>query len=991
MYRTKNIYVCVMYTNGMDLNHIKKPDHNKNATYNLVNKMINTLTLSPPFNLYYSNVKEHIAHNYIIYENTFRELPKMYNILDSDNYGTFDNEPNEKYSTEKILVYTRKTKELEKMMTFEYYNSFNFQYLESYNYNPNLYYSKFDNNNNILTPTITPYTKNIVSINLDYSAYDFFNNSELLTNMYNTYKDLSYDNTFLVYNSLEGGSLPEVYHYHIQKVKLFDINLSHEVTEGLIEINPLNSSFAPMYAIKITDDNISHILNNFPKFAYKCREVKIGDDIYKYIIQIFFYTFKGNKYLLFSFRRTNTKNIKVNKGRIIQEYWDDIYGKAYDKYGIIYLPVGIIIYGNKENKELILTDDIINEMKRPFITHPNIIKLFNTYMRNEPVVHINNYSNLKECTNIPKIISNSIIEGFVENIFCRRLPYLYTFKEQYYGKETNCGLLDIGGNKFFSMQVNEALEKNIIYNDVFKNTNYIFPLYYASFTHNSSKYMIFQELLTNLHAYIDFDNKNLEINNNIINSFMLVVLHNLIKLNKMHNVVYNIESLHDIYVFPENRQFIEYNFDNNIVIPIIKNNNEIKINHYGKNILFKFKDINNNHITVEESYIKFIKLLSEKLNSYGVINPTINNIMQDFDNNYSINKSVNHFLYAVNMFAHKLNLYDAYTWCKKMVCAQYKDVQCDNDLVIQQYIIHIIKNTPNQSFDMTIIKKGNIYVSGTFNNEYTNIDMYQENIFFSNQIIYLTSYNYLVSEADVYRDLLNNPYALNSTTSRVIMFRVIADTEVPNFNYKSYSNMMKSFRDIINSSLNITEPKVKDMIHNLIDDTIQDILHYIMKNKYNTFNGYFNYNYNDGMYELIAFKPANFLEIISVMKITPNGIMLFNNISIFNNWMKNEIFKYVENMYIDLLNISPFIKQKILGKNISNIYDIIPIFKEHLDLYINNNIYDKFDMFTIPIFDSAIHLIDYEIPLFNKTLDGGYYKKYIDMKKKYIRAKKIDN
>lgn len=413
------------------------------------------------------------------------------------------------------------------MFTFSYYSKFRFEYLTSNNYNPQLYNSVFDDpmyNNNIITTTVTLVTNNLIAVNLQYSAYDFYKNNGLLIDMYNMYKNLSYnDNSYLVYNSLEVGSLPEVYHYHIQKAKLMRPHFQriNSNIKGFYKVS--GNTYANMYCIKINEFGLENLFNLFPKFAYECREVSQYGNIYKYSMQIFFYCIDLIDCMFFSFKKTNVINIYIQEDGILpQQYWDDIYGTLYQRENIIYLPVGIVIF---EGTELNLTNSLVTEMKSLYHEHPNINGIMTNILSSnlgkvKAITKNIRLNPLRACMNIEKQFENAIFNKKNINIICKRLPYLYKLNE-------NDGLIYVNGNKYFITTVNET--------DIMRENNYenyIYPLYYGKITHNNKIFEIYQEITTYFDTYIDFEEHNLRSDNNIINAFVVCVFHNLIYLKK---------------------------------------------------------------------------------------------------------------------------------------------------------------------------------------------------------------------------------------------------------------------------------------------------------------------------------------------------------------------------------------------------------------------------------------------------------------------------
>lgn len=901
--------------------------------HNIVNNMFKKIKLTEPLNKYYNNIEEYFLNGYQIYENSLNRLPKIYDIMDNDKYYKFNEYPHPKYSTSTIPVYFRQIKELENMFSPFYYNTFKFEYFDSINYNPQLYNFEY-HNNNIIIPTITPVTNNLICVNLNYNTYDFFSNKGLLIDMYNTYKNLAhYDKTFLVYNSLELGSLPEIYHYHIQKA-IIQKPTFVKILDGLYEAHA--STFANVYCIKISEIELENFYDNFGAFIYNCRKVLFKGMYYKYSAQIYFYNFDDEDYLLFSFRKTSVKNIVVKNNKLSQAYWDDIYGSSFEKYGIIYLPIGIVICNNSLSD---ITENMIKDMKKPFVPHPLIKKKYEKYMFKK--TEIKYYQNIVACSNIGRDIDNAIKNDTIANIKCNMLPYLY--------KDGDTGLLHIGGNKFYVTKFSELANKYINF-----ETKYIYPIIYAQFIYKNEKYMLFQEIMSNLKVYINFENNNLINDNNIINLFMLSVLNSLLVLKKKHNIVYYIESLDDLYVCSELRGLIDYDI-NGIKVTVSNTDNSLKIKHYGKNILFTFKEIKYNK-SIEDSYKNFITLLDNYLNSKNIYNPTIKKILHTLNNtHYNILECMNHFKYASDMYAFRPPYYSNYIFYKKYI---------ENEPY--ENLVQRVLNSPDLNIDNNLItvqdvKEGEYYVSGVNNSQNDSMEAFSENKFYTNQITYLAHIKEL--DNSKYIGLLESLYMKTTTYSRLMIFKTkggkilyINNDNDSIFNKKSFSEIQFS---VISSFLpGLTRDKIKEFNEKYFKKTvineeiIQNLFNFYLQIKYPQYDAYSSFNTTDRMREIITLNITNYVNLVAILKLTNLGFLIFNNITIFNNWIKNEIYN---NKFFNSINMPKYISSNFSFNG--STYAFIK-YKDIIIDYLNN-LNKKYDVLTSPIQPNIYDFIEF--------------------------------
>ncbi|ARF10129.1 hypothetical protein Hokovirus_1_8 [Hokovirus HKV1] len=786
----------------------------------IIQNMFREVTLTSPFNTYYNNVKIQVVNNYTVYVNNFNNLKNTYDILNEAEYYKYNELPSPKYSTSNIPVYMKPIHELENMLTYNYYKKFNFGYIHTYNFNPTLFASKYLNNYNlIITPTITPYTSNLVALIPSNTAYDFFIDSKkLLDSMYELYIDLNKDQKYLIYNSLETGSLPELYHFHIQKIELTKPKLE-QISKGLYKV--INDNiWGNMYCFAIQEMSWDKLCLILPLLLFKCRSYVKEDDKYKYSAQIYLYPFDNVDYLYFSFKKNNVKNIKLNPDKyLINEYWQELYGNSYVKYNMRYLPVGIIMYNNDTNKPLIINDEVIKEIHSAYHYHPNIKNVYKKVLitltgktRDHSIIP---YDYINSCISLTARFAFTLYGNKkIINGSCKNLPFLYKDTEQFFGSEVNTGVLYINGNKFYVINVdnNSDKQEESIHKIVKYNCPFIFPYYYNSFVNDKKKYMCFQSIQTNVLKYLNFNKHDLK--HDFIHLCILVVAYNLLYLYQKHNLVYDIDTLEDLLVCDENRGLIDYEF-NDFNYPIGKTLNDFKILHNGNNILFKFKNLNNNilsnsnnNININDSFKKFIFLLNDKVNNFN--NLLLINIINS--NNFNINDVPKLFDFSINNFAYRPPNYQNYNIYKNFKCKKSYEslIKCtpdafeelekknDSDFMMQKEKLqkycdmilnenndcsnkieydNLINTIKNSNFDFfkhfeeINLPQDEIFVSGTTNNKDQSTEIFTENSHYFNKITYVAHMSGLIYQTYLFH--LYNTYMKNTSFSRIIVYKSI--------------------------------------------------------------------------------------------------------------------------------------------------------------------------------------------------------------------------
>jgi hypothetical protein len=1045
----------------------------RNTVLNMFDKIQNT----QPFNRYYNSIRIETDKNFIKYINNFLENNEpTYDILSSEKYVKFDFLPNPKYSTQDIVVYMRSIKELEKMLTYDYYTKFNFDTFVSYKYNPTLYNSEKINKQNIiesyiLTPTITPHLGNIVVIRLDKNAYDFYFENRLFADMWQTY--ISLPDNYLVYNSIELGSLPEIYHYHIQKVKLTKPRMI-KLTEGFYKIDgnislidngdQYYNPYANMYCIGVDEIGIDNLLENLGVFLWKCRYVVIDDIAYKFSSQIFLYNFGDQDYLMFSFKKNKISNIRLVNESLSKEYYDDIYGDSYQKYGLIYLPLGIIICNEKSNPRF-LDNDIIKSIKLPYVYHPTIEKIYaDVFGSNKTNNKISTGTYLSECLKINNIFNTVDVHSDTK-INCNRLPILYTYTDKYFDLQTECGLINIDNNLLHyikNLNVPTSIIKLMSTNN---NIGNVFVKYYGMFNNKSDTYMLFEHTYTNLDLFIDFEKDKLANNSNILNAFLLNIYYCVEELS-ISNYGYDISSLSDILVCKETRMIVDYNVNNKLIVSVSNNNTDFKINCNGYCLKLKMKKSTGIKTSSNNLYYNFVQLLKNKCDRYGITNLSLDAMINNRETKF--NNLHNYFTYAYDIIAHRPpyylnfdfysyykchNTYDNHIKCIGTIPVVEINAKCNNIIKFNEFfdclknnnlinkycsntqaivndctgrinikdLINLIATTKNSiNFETIIIPENTLFVSGTNNNVNDNIETYNENKYWMNQISYFAHISELKNIG--YLSNLFSNYMSNNTTSRIMVFRNYAPVKIIkiqsdnqkkntvsilNFTYNMFSDSSEFVNHYVKIIVqlmfnnNISIDEFNNMMDNYIrhrgiitgfDVFVQDVLNFCLKSLDSNIIGYTNHNPIDNMIEYIIFKPCNNFQLISVIKPFNDELIIFDSIQIFNNAMINYVATDYSNKVINLEKFNKSVLEILNTNNVINdnkklfSYLMKKMYPIISDIFYNmqpKSITD--DMFTKLISGSNSILYRFEyVDLVNKIDHKRKYDKY---KRKYIKSK----
>lgn len=832
-----------------------------------------------PFDYFYSHIKEYIYKKYYVYECNFSN--RKYSIVNVAKFNRYDPHPSI-YSTDNLPVYLRTKPELKEMFKPSYYKSFSYLHYDAMNYNPTLFNSS-QCNEYIITPTVSPYTNNIVMLGYvmgsDYSktAYDFFFDPKLIYDMYKIWKDLGDD--YLIYNSLEVGSLPEIYHFHVQKAKLYEPIFNLVTTIDGIELYLVEDSpQTNLYAIKIIPD----ILYKIPYLLWQCREYNDGNNIYKYCAQIYFYKFASTDYVLFSFRKVNVNNIRISGDgtSMVSAYYSELFGNALNDYSIIYLPVGIISYTNKHNKPFKINKNIIESMKRPYVQNPLIVDKFMKYMSEKYKVTYDNaqsddhYQYFDIDVQIKSTMLNPDEKNRIINIKYYVLPKLYSINQKkIFRHDVTTSRIQLTGNDYYAIECNN----DTLHHDIIKcyKIEDVFPKYYCTINNVNNYVSLFSPVKTTLDKFIQIDMNILRHNSELINAFIIFFLFKLKKISQ-RGVYFKDLKLNQILVVDENKGMIDCNFDT-FTVSVTTENNNFGVKHYGNNIMFDFIELyhSSNDVLLQEmlllNYKQFILQLYDLCIGLNIYNYLLTDTYQIVSETDNISKCVDLFKFGINLYNYRTSYYrlldfinvefvcreqhELYHNCTEKItdkdtpeCNHLADnfelyTECVREKKIMEKICHIeynnfqqctninnvyydIVNKINKSkydltedFKVVNIDRKNIFVSAVNNTIDYPYEFYTEMQFEANPIIYAVTQTELLSKK-YQRAILS--YMNKGSFSRLIFMsskKSIPLLKIESNQKRNIDVDIANYKDVIYSwnSINEYEDFLANKIINMYD------------------------------------------------------------------------------------------------------------------------------------------------------------------------------
>lgn len=540
----------------------------------------------------------------------------------------------DKYSTPEISVYMRENIEPLKYLLFsDYYQTYKMLDLNITNlsnYNPSFYDSVFIGNYVITRTTIPIFDKHICvyginkSTNTYYTAYDFYTNTNIIIDMFKIFKNLSKNNkNICLFNSIEVGSLPDVLHFHITNIEIPDFPETIRITDHCSRIENGDHPFTNSYLFN-TELMSEEQIKNIPLMLYKLRFY----NGYKYCSQIFFIK---EKYILISFRKVNTDNIRPDDTgtKYVNEYYRELFGTS--SFDHVYFPIGIFTYKVKEmfDNDILLKDEIkglfnnndfIRKLKEPFVLHENFdfilhdncIKLNRNCDDGEELCRIPEdctlerkpLFNLPRCETHPCINDNGCVNlkkfNYVTKSIivydCTLLPILYKLDDiEILDQKLENGKMLISGSEYYYIK-----SDNVAVNEYLTNFNistqfndaYIKLYTIINIRDTGTNYYLFTPVKTTLKNFIKLEMINPRSNIlNLIDCIIVVIIYKLINLYKSGYSLTNKYNIDNIFVTNNNLILREYTFNNIISIPISKEYIEecnYRLNHNGNDFYLPF-------------------------------------------------------------------------------------------------------------------------------------------------------------------------------------------------------------------------------------------------------------------------------------------------------------------------------------------------------------------------------------------------------------------
>lgn len=951
----------------------------------VIDEAIIKFNINKPFNQYYGHIIEKKINDengsYTVYINPAKktEVYKI-NCPDCNSYSNL--EPS-KYSTNKIPVYLRTKKELELMLAKDYYDKFLYGDIITEKKNPTLYHS-INCDSSIITPTISPICKEHLVVmylnntNEYYTAYDFYYNSSILEKMYEEYKDLNNDGLTIL-TKLEAGSLPEVFHYHIYKhgINLYRLqkNLGKLIDNLYYFVN--KDEFTNLYIIPVADKKYLYRLNII---LYSLRE----SNDYQYFPNLFFINLNSKIHIVIYFNRVSLKNktfLNENGNYYLRkEYFNELYGESYDKYGFIYFPFGMI-YSNGKNDIQILNKDFINEMKKNVYEHPNFNNIISG---NESTKIYPSYSNIV-CYGISGQIKDKIELFILEHknkytntinmkkYKCNQLPIIYEFNtnDKWYGTNLESGRIDLDGDFYFFLKINKrgfSIFINNLKKQNVNNLNYYFTLEFQDYN-----LVLFEPVRTDLLNWLSLDKHNQRSDPNLLNYFILVIYYYIYK--------YNVDiELSELYVTDENRYYLEYDFGSykNITTDsktIVDYSDEVyNLHHYNHNLKMKYSKPNT--MTKEKLFKKIINNLHNECVKLNIINYDKYNVNSEnyekysfldkmnnyLNNNYKFEDIINWFQFAFTLFTCKTSYYDTYA-----LLAKAYNITYSNDLELIKLV--------SDKLDNITINFGDFKLKQI--REYKTNYMYPDILFtaIGNPTeINLCSYpefKYSTSKEPTYfshqEDIYNNLNFIDSVStyasSRTLRYNICACNDINDY-IIVFPNRTKDDYNLFYSEImkKINVPYASNVFEQQ-QNILNFILKHILKNKkYNNKNilGYvtsFDMDYD--VEEFVIVNPNEHLRLLSSLIISENKLYIATNITLFKN--------YLDNMNYDVQSIDIYEKYYLELTDTEN-YNEISYIMEELKK-------SEYDFYSRPMLSSEL------------ILDLKYKTKYLEYKKKYFALK----
>jgi len=846
--------------------------------------------------------------------------------------------------------------------------------------------------------------------------------------MYDIYTSLTNINSeYIVFNSLEVGSLPEIYHFHIGKNVI-----SNEIDKLLPDENQLYSKINkssqlvehqvehPFVDSYIFNLNFKRILMDIlPIFLYKLRK---GSDNNKYTSQLFFFKKNNKEYLMISFRRVALNKIQLISNKLSDDYYDELFGKS-NLHGIIYIPLGIINYKTKTNKSNtdIITDitsklndlNIINEFKLKFHHHPDFDKLLQ-----ETLTNMNEQNMISEleskndyCFNLK---NNNLLED--SKIKCNILPILYKLAPlNIIGTELENGRLLVENSAYYYIKVDIASDTVITYFNTYVtfDNEAMLTLYKKIFNEsNNCNYYLFNPVKTTVDVFCELDKEKFRNNPELIHSIIVILIYKFIILHKNNIRCKNI-SLKNIFVVDNNIILKDYYFNDNIIVSISKNYNvncKFKVFHQGNDYFFSFGLIKETYSELELiSDIKtFIVEFHNLIGSYNIQNLLLTDIYtllnQTIISGSRIQDIVNKFKFMTDIFTCKSSKYKIFETLKKI--GYLDDLISPDEYNYYNFIKQKLDIDGNFLSQYKIISAPvEYFISGisdykALSNEYLMLELKP---FTYINPIWLNSVNN-ITDNYLQNFFSPNGYFRWNSTSRFLLYKSTANkAKIIEFNrtdLKSYGNKhirlpstinkgdvandINFYKNIINRLyvFNETQKNALEVIYNSITKKFdvltlqQDLLNFGIGIKYPNIDGYKIYIDADFNQEYVFINPQKSITCICIAKLYKSYFKVFFDYKSYLNDINLIDFED----YYDKYNSN---EKKIIL--IDTVKSIIKTSKEY-KYNLADNLADNLTFYNRPQINPIVINIDDT----NKyPMLGGDYLKYLKYKHKYLQLKKL--
>ena len=884
-----------------------------NIIGNEVLRKLANIEYKDPFQLFYNNRKTNLINNYAVSVSDINQ-EKSFKIRPFD----YKFEKEELFSTSQIPVFFRKIKEaIVYLFSDFYYDEINFNNIKlkdenMKNFNPHLFDS-FYYNDYLISSTITPlFPKDLIIYGINYktkrtySSLDFYFDPTFLINMY---KLLLFINkripNYILFNAIENGSLYETFHFHV--IESFTPLLNILTYPDLLIFNDDNFfkkittddnvPYANGYLFNLSDPKFYNILFNLPALLYDLRYHAPTN--MKYTSEIYLFTDFMNdekNYMYLVFRRVPVSEIKLVDERLPKNYWNFLYGKSNENHHIRYLPIGLVNYkteninlGEQEITEKLNDITITREMKIPYVHHPDfevklekhmktsIKNLSNSMSKEEPTM-----DELRAQKDMVCNLNNTFVLQYkeAELIGCDKLPIVYNFKDATILGTSNIknGLMLIDGTYFYYIKnpndrskynfTQKLLDKDDINHQ--EDAKDIFLTLYTILNVINEEYLLYTHVRTYFTEYIrNLEKDKLRRDSSIINSFIIMIVYKMIKLQKKGIRLTNLD-INNFYLVENNIKVIDYQFNDKIIVSIAKEYTEkcnFKLFHEGFDVYFPFDFVKQNYsVDIMLRDLKnIINQLHHLCQENGINNILLNDMNTTFDRAYNLDTIIYKFSFGIDYHTCKFPNYESMELIKKYMFYGNNDNLYSN-------IVDKLKSSRDIDFakyPIITLDTPDFFISGTNSDE--GIDPYLANELkyrINNQptYFYRIKNNDMDSINDQYFNYLLEVYARSNSTSRVYFYKAHKPVKIINmllgdWNCEEYYKLSRDdtfkyfeakaniYFEIITTIYDMTEEQTRIFKEEILDGfhidrsafhILQDIMNFSLRIKYPDIAGYFN-------------------------------------------------------------------------------------------------------------------------------------------------------